>query len=148
MELFHLYELRLGAAISQCRSCKKFWVELDDFKIQCFCSGCTGYLISYQASLSSKVANIPLAFLEPTISKWMENVMDATPFQKGFGGHHSMLINFLTLKLSVWFPAFIPHVCGVMICVALANKYFRFQWFYGAVGLAFIAISTAFLPVR
>jgi hypothetical protein len=94
------------------------------------------------------VANIPLAFLEPTISKWMENVMDATPFQKGFGGHHSMLINFLTLKLSVWFPAFIPHVCGVMICVALANKYFRFQWFYGAVGLAFIAISTAFLPVR
>ncbi|CBY37008.1 unnamed protein product, partial [Oikopleura dioica] len=76
------------------------------------------------------VANIPLAFLEPTISKWMEDVMDATPFQKGF----------------VWFPAFIPHVCGVMICVALANKYFRFQWFYGAVGLAFIAISTAFLP--
>ena len=47
----------------------------------------------------------------------------------------------------VWLPAFGPHVLGVFVTVVLAAKYFRFQWFYGAVGLTFIAISTAFLPV-
>ena len=57
--------------------------------------------------------------------------MYATASQKGF----------------VWLPAFGPHVLGVFVTVVLANKYFRFQWFYGAVGLTFIAISTAFLPV-
>ena len=72
-----------------------------------------------------KVANIPLAFLEPTIAKWMDTEMHASDMQKGF----------------VWFPAFIPHVLGVFITVTLANKYFRFQWFYGAVGLSFIAIE-------
>ena len=78
------------------------------------------------------VANIPLAFLEPTIAKWMDGPpMYASASQKGF----------------VWLPAFGPHVLGVFVTVVLANKYFRFQWFYGAVGLTFIAISTAFLPV-
>ena len=48
----------------------------------------------------------------------------------------------------VWLPAFGPHVLGVAVTVVLAAKYFRFQWFYGAVGLTFIAISTAFLPVK
>ena len=42
----------------------------------------------------------------------------------------------------VWLPAFGPHVLGVAVTVVLAAKYFRFQWFYGAVGLTFIAIST------
>ena len=78
------------------------------------------------------VANIPLAFLEPTIAKWMDGPpMYASDSQKGF----------------VWLPAFGPHVLGVAVTVVLAAKYFRFQWFYGAVGLTFIAISTAFLPV-
>lgn len=40
------------------------------------------------------MANIPLAFLEPTIAKWMEDVMDATPFQKGFGGPKRCLLIF------------------------------------------------------
>lgn len=78
------------------------------------------------------MANIPLAFLEPTIAKWMDGPpMYASDSQKGF----------------VWLPAFGPHVLGVAVTVVLAAKYFRFQWFYGAVGLTFIAISTAFLPV-
>ena len=78
------------------------------------------------------MANIPLAFLEPTIAKWMDGPpMYASDSQKGL----------------VWLPAFGPHVLGVFVTVVLANKYFRFQWFYGAVGLTFIAISTAFLPV-
>ena len=82
--------------------------------------------------ISISVANIPLAFLEPTIAKWMDGPpMYASDSQKGF----------------VWLPAFGPHVLGVAVTVVLAAKYFRFQWFYGAVGLTFIAISTAFLPV-
>lgn len=42
------------------------------------------------------VANVSLAFLEPTISKWMDATMDADEWQQGM----------------IWLPAFFPHVAG------------------------------------
>lgn len=44
------------------------------------------------------MANVSLAFLEPTIAIWMEKEMGATQSQIGF----------------VWLPGFIPHIGGII----------------------------------
>ena len=59
------------------------WRLLIDPHIAC----CSGALV---------VANVSLAFLEPTISKWMDATMDAEEWQQGM----------------IWLPAFFPHVAG------------------------------------
>ncbi|XP_059802949.1 probable vesicular acetylcholine transporter-A isoform X2 [Hypanus sabinus] len=74
--------------------------------------------------------NIPLAFLEPTISKWMKKTMNAGELQMGL----------------TWLPAFFPHVLGVYITVKLAAKYPNYQWFYGALGLVIIGASSCTIP--
>ncbi|XP_062926206.1 probable vesicular acetylcholine transporter-A [Mobula hypostoma] len=74
--------------------------------------------------------NIPLAFLEPTISKWMKKTMNAGELQMGL----------------TWLPAFFPHVLGVYITVKLAAKYPNYQWFYGALGLVIIGASSCTVP--
>ncbi|XP_051523862.1 probable vesicular acetylcholine transporter-B [Myxocyprinus asiaticus] len=76
------------------------------------------------------VCNIPLAFLEPTISNWMENTMSASKWEMGL----------------VWLPAFFPHVLGVYITVKLAAKYPNLQWFYGALGMVIIGASSCTVP--
>ncbi|XP_061600984.1 probable vesicular acetylcholine transporter-A [Cololabis saira] len=76
------------------------------------------------------ICNIPLAFLEPTIAKWMEQTMDATEWEIGM----------------TWFPAFFPHVLGVFLTVKLAAKYPNLQWFYGAIGMVFIGASSCTVP--
>uniref|UniRef100_F6UF11 Major facilitator superfamily (MFS) profile domain-containing protein n=1 Tax=Ciona intestinalis TaxID=7719 RepID=F6UF11_CIOIN len=75
-------------------------------------------------------ANFPLAFLEPTIAKWMHETMGSSKWQIGL----------------VWLPAFLPHLLGVYLTVRLSVKYFRFQWLYGAIGLLLIGVSTAAVP--
>nr|P81721.2 RecName: Full=Vesicular acetylcholine transporter; Short=VAChT; AltName: Full=TorVAChT [Tetronarce californica]AAD50292.1 vesicular acetylcholine transporter [Tetronarce californica] len=74
--------------------------------------------------------NIPLAFLEPTISNWMKKTMNASEWQMGI----------------TWLPAFFPHILGVYITVKLAAKYPNYQWFYGAVGLVIIGASSCTIP--
>lgn len=59
------------------------WRLLIDPHIAC----CAGALV---------VANVSLAFLEPTISKWMDAKMHAEEWQQGM----------------IWLPAFFPHVAG------------------------------------
>ena len=59
------------------------WRLLIDPHIAC----CAGALV---------VANVSLAFLEPTISKWMDAKMHADEWQQGM----------------IWLPAFFPHVAG------------------------------------
>ena len=76
------------------------------------------------------IANFPLAFLEPTIAKWMKDTMNADKFERGI----------------IWLPAFFPHVAGVYLTVRLTGKYFRYQWLYGAFGLVLIGVSTAAVP--
>lgn len=59
------------------------WRLLIDPHIAC----CSGALV---------MANVSLAFLEPTISKWMDATMNAAEWQQGM----------------IWLPAFFPHVAG------------------------------------
>jgi DHA1 family vesicular acetylcholine transporter-like MFS transporter 3 len=77
------------------------------------------------------MANVSLAFLEPTISMWMEKEMGATSWEVGM----------------IWLPAFIPHVLGVILTVKLANKYPHRQWVYAAIGLLMEGASCLFLPL-
>ncbi|KAJ1143960.1 hypothetical protein NDU88_010262 [Pleurodeles waltl] len=74
--------------------------------------------------------NIPLAFLEPTISNWMKTTMDATEWEMGL----------------CWLPAFVPHVLGVFLTVKLASRYPQYQWFYGALGMVIIGASSCTVP--
>ncbi|XP_072347670.1 probable vesicular acetylcholine transporter-A [Scyliorhinus torazame] len=74
--------------------------------------------------------NIPLAFLEPTISNWMKQTMNASEWQMGL----------------TWLPAFFPHILGVYITVKLAAKYPNYQWFYGAIGMVIIGASSCIVP--
>ncbi len=76
------------------------------------------------------VCNIPLAFLEPTISSWMESTMNASKWEMGL----------------IWLPAFFPHVLGVYVTVRLAAKYPELQWFYGALGMVIIGASSCTVP--
>ncbi|CAL8102322.1 unnamed protein product [Calicophoron daubneyi] len=74
------------------------------------------------------MANISLAFLEPTISHWMTETMHASNAQEGL----------------VWLPAFLPHLAGVVTTIKLAETYPRYQWLMAAVGL-FIEGTSCFL---
>lgn len=77
------------------------------------------------------VANVSLAFLEPTISIWMQNTMsDIEEWQMGM----------------IWLPAFVPHVLGVYSTVRLADKYPRYQWLIAAIGLVLEGVSCLMVP--
>ena len=76
------------------------------------------------------VANVCLAFLEPTISKWMNETMDAEEWQQGM----------------IWLPAFFPHVAGVVLTVRMAKKYPEQQWVLALIGLALEGFSCFFIP--
>lgn len=76
------------------------------------------------------MANVSLAFLEPTISLWMKDTMDADEWEIGF----------------VWLPAFIPHITGVYLTVKLARSYPQYQWLMAAIGLALEGICCFFIP--
>ncbi|XP_032814984.2 vesicular acetylcholine transporter [Petromyzon marinus] len=86
------------------------------------------YIVVVAGALT--MANIPLAFLEPTIASWMKKTMGANEWQRGM----------------TWLPAFFPHVLGVYITVKLAAKYPQLQWFYGGLGLVIIGSSSCLVP--
>lgn len=93
------------------------WRLLIDPHIAC----CSGALV---------VANVSLAFLEPTISKWMNESMNAEEWQQGL----------------IWLPAFFPHVLGVVITVRTARKYPEYQWVLACVGLVMEGVACFFIP--
>ena len=76
------------------------------------------------------MANVSLAFLEPTISLWMEDTMHVEEWQMGL----------------IWLPAFFPHVLGVYMTVKLADKYPRKMWQIAAVGLALEGLCSFLVP--
>ena len=93
------------------------WRLLIDPHIAC----CAGALV---------VANISLAFLEPTISKWMAETMNAAEWQQGM----------------IWLPAFFPHVAGVVVTVQMAKTHPEYQWALALVGLCLEGVSCFFIP--
>ncbi|XP_067929892.1 probable vesicular acetylcholine transporter-B [Watersipora subatra] len=76
------------------------------------------------------MANVSLAFIEPTIALWMHDTMDAPEWQVGL----------------IWLPAFLPHLFGVIFTVKIAERYPCKQWLLAAIGLALEGISCMALP--
>lgn len=77
------------------------------------------------------MSNVALAFLEPTISLWMEDNMTTENWKIGM----------------IWLPAFFPHVFGVIITVKMARRYPHHQWLMAAVGLALEGFSCFLIPL-
>ena len=86
-----------------------------------FIACCAGALI---------MANVSLAFLEPTISIWMQDHMQVEEWQIGM----------------IWLPAFFPHVLGVWTTVRVAKRYPNFQWAIAGIGLGMEGLSCLLVP--
>ncbi|XP_055343264.1 vesicular acetylcholine transporter-like [Paramacrobiotus metropolitanus] len=77
------------------------------------------------------MANVSLAFLEPTISLWINESMEGvSSAQEGM----------------IWLPAFLPHVAGVWLTVRLLATRPKYGWLYAAVGLGLEGIFSFFIP--
>lgn len=76
------------------------------------------------------MSNVALAFLEPTISLWMEDNMTTDNWKIGM----------------IWLPAFFPHVFGVILTVKMAKKYPQHQWLMAAGGLALEGMCCFLIP--
>ncbi|XP_055678964.1 vesicular acetylcholine transporter [Lutzomyia longipalpis] len=77
------------------------------------------------------MSNVALAFLEPTISLWMEDNLTTENWKIGM----------------IWLPAFFPHVFGVVITVKMARKYPQHQWLMAAGGLALEGLCCFLIPL-
>jgi len=77
------------------------------------------------------VANVNLAFLEPTIATYMQTSMNAEAWQIGL----------------VWLPAFFPHVLGVCVTVKLMRAFPKHHWLITAVGILIEGGSCLIIPV-
>lgn len=76
------------------------------------------------------MSNVALAFLEPTISLWMEDNLTTDNWKIGM----------------IWLPAFFPHVFGVILTVKMARKYPQHQWLMAAGGLALEGFCCFLIP--
>ena len=76
------------------------------------------------------MSNVALAFLEPTISLWMEDNITRDNWKMGM----------------IWLPAFFPHVFGVVITVRMAKQYPQHQWLMAASGLALEGLCCFIIP--
>ncbi|ETN74907.1 hypothetical protein RB195_000695 [Necator americanus] len=83
---------------------------------------CSGALI---------MANVSLAFLEPTITNWMAESMPDTP---------------VWLVGVIWLPPFFPHVLGVYVTVRLLKAFPNHTWAIAATGLAMEGIACFAVP--
>lgn len=76
------------------------------------------------------MSNVALAFLEPTISLWMEDHITHDNWKMGM----------------IWLPAFFPHVFGVILTVKLSKLFPNYQWLMVAVGLSLEGLSCLIIP--
>lgn len=77
------------------------------------------------------VANVSLAFLEPTISIWVKSTMPGTEeWQEGL----------------IWLPAFFPHVLGVFATLHFAEKYPQATWKIATCGLVIEGLGCLVVP--
>ena len=91
------------------------------------------FLDPYIAAVSGALvmANVSLAFLEPTISRWMKDEMpDVTEWEIGL----------------IWLPAFFPHVAGVYATVVLMRRFPQYPWAMAAGGLAMEGLACFIVP--
>lgn len=76
------------------------------------------------------MANVSLAFLEPTISVWMMDTMNSSQTEQGM----------------IWLPGFVPHVLGVVVTVKLSKQYPQYQYALAAAGLALEGVCCLMIP--
>ncbi|KAK7601144.1 hypothetical protein V9T40_008585 [Parthenolecanium corni] len=76
------------------------------------------------------MSNVALAFLEPTISLWMEDNITPDSWKIGM----------------IWLPAFFPHVFGVILTVKMARQYPHYQWLMVAIGLTLEGLCCFVIP--
>ena len=76
------------------------------------------------------MANVSLAFLEPTIAVWMKATLNSSEWAIGM----------------VWLPAFFPHIIGVFLTVKLLRFYPTHHWLIIIVGLCLEGVSCLILP--
>lgn len=77
------------------------------------------------------MSNVALAFLEPTISTWMEDNLTTDNWKIGM----------------IWLPAFFPHVLGVVLTVKMAKQYPQHTWLMAAVGLGLEGMCCFLIPM-
>lgn len=77
------------------------------------------------------MSNVALAFLEPTISTWMEDNLTKDNWKIGM----------------IWLPAFFPHVLGVMLTVKMARLYPQHTWLMAAAGLGLEGFCCFIIPM-
>ncbi|EFO92603.1 hypothetical protein CRE_26909 [Caenorhabditis remanei] len=87
-----------------------------------FIACCSGALI---------MANVSLAFLEPTITTWMAETMPETP---------GWLVGV------IWLPPFFPHVLGVYVTVKLLKSFPGYTWAIAMIGLSMEGIACFAIP--
>ncbi|CAD6193499.1 unnamed protein product [Caenorhabditis auriculariae] len=87
-----------------------------------FIACCSGALI---------MANVSLAFLEPTITTWMAEAIPDTP---------GWLVGV------IWLPPFFPHVLGVYVTVKLLRMFRQHTWAIAMLGLAMEGLSCFMIP--
>ena len=111
----------LQAVASQIASVKPQGTPIWRLFMDPYIAVCSGALV---------MANVSLAFLEPTIAIWMRKTMNATESQMGF----------------VWLPGFIPHLMGVYFTVWMSKRFPQHQWLLAACGLALEGLSCFIIP--
>lgn len=111
----------ISQQISESREVKAPSIPIWRLFIDPYIAVCSGALM---------MANVALAFLEPTISLWMEDNLTTDNWKIGM----------------IWLPAFFPHVLGVIITVKLAKQYPQHQWLLAAGGLALEGVCCFMIP--
>lgn len=107
--------------IKECRSERPPSIPIWRLFIDPYIAVCSGALM---------MSNVALAFLEPTISLWMEDNLTTDNWKIGM----------------IWLPAFFPHVFGVILTVKLAKRYPQYQWLMAAGGLALEGLCCFIIP--
>jgi len=111
----------IKAQIKECRQDRPSSIPIWRLFIDPYIAVCAGALM---------MSNVALAFLEPTISLWMEDNLTTDNWKIGM----------------IWLPAFFPHVFGVILTVKLAKRYPQYQWLMAAGGLALEGLCCFIIP--
>lgn len=112
----------IKAQIKECQIAKPPSVPIWRLFMDPYIAVCSGALM---------MSNVALAFLEPTISLWMEDNLTTDNWKIGM----------------IWLPAFFPHVFGVIITVKMAKTYPHHQWLMAACGLALEGLCCFIIPL-
>ena len=111
----------IKAQLKECRNDRPPSIPIWRLFIDPYIAVCSGALM---------MSNVALAFLEPTISLWMEDNLTTDNWKIGM----------------IWLPAFFPHVFGVVLTVKLAKRYPQYQWLMAAGGLALEGLCCFIIP--